>query len=342
MWDGDRLVEMNFMSPVLTFWNPNLGTSMNVDAPFGGLGISVLDRTFSSTRVIDDTLVYSRMPLGESWQDYLISYEKGKTSQGVRGIPFLMFETHAGKRFFSMFALPGFAHGRDVSLCSWWVLGPQGVVEPESLIPMDLEEPVFEPEVRPETLPWPKLKPRYRGLEPFLEFPLRAKDAFLVVSMNTGIIWIVPEKAGTPLRVVKMMALSDDQLSGKQKHLPVILDIQPMMNGNVLVAMRSEKVIREPLKGVGSPAGVEMNGYPGVGKTEPQGSQKVRTFEVVWKVLDPLEGKLEDPDSNLIGNAPMELEIDRPFSFTFDMDGILKVTIGARYSVHRETENIES
>ncbi|WP_316412176.1 hypothetical protein [Mesoterricola silvestris] len=215
-----------------------------------------------------------------------------------------MLETQAGKRFFVMFALPGFAKGREMSLCSWWVQGVQGVVEPEGLIPMELDGPVFEPEGRPGLVPWPKLKGKYGGLEPFLAFPVRAREAFLVVSMNAGILWIVPEDTHSPGRVVKLMGLTDEELAGTRKHPPVILDLQPMRDGRVLVALRTEKAIHEP------------NPRPDPG--------------IVWKVVDPVPGRVEEPDPGLLEGAPDELDPQRPFSFTFDMDGRLKVTGGGR------------
>lgn len=332
MWDGDCLVEMKFLSPELTYWNP-AGTSAKVQAPSGGLGISVLNRTFSAIRMVDDTLVYSRMPPGENWQDYLISWEKGKRSQGLRGIPFSMLETRSGKRFLAMSTLPGFGQGGAVSLCSWWVQGPNGVVEPESLIPMELGESVFEPEIGPKVLPWPKLKARYAGLAPFLEFPLRSRDAFLVVSLNAGIIWVVPEDGHTPMRVVRMMALSDDQLSGKQLHLPVILDLQPMVNGHVLVAMRSEKAVRDPPKVPGSSAEVEAKDHARNGSGEPERPRDILQPEIIWKELDPLEGKPEDPDPEFLADAPRALDPDRPFHFSFDPEGRLKATGGKRMNL---------
>jgi hypothetical protein len=323
MWDNEKLAVSSFLSPRMEYWNPVSGQSFTIEVPVPAIGVTVSKGVFSAVCLVGkDVVLLKRVP-GEDWQTFPVSLSKGSGAGALRGVPTTLNESHTEARYFALSRYPGFAEGRTASLGSWWRQGAKGVLEPEALVPMELGEPVFEPVKDDSLVPMPKLKARYQGLDPFLEHPIRTKEAFLIVSLNAGILWVVPDDATVPRRTLKLMALEDAWLAGEVKHPSVILGIQPMPDGRVLVAMRSEKAVRD----VARP---EAASQKPLRAEDPPARPRIDHPEILWKILDPMEGPVGDADPALLGNAPLELDPERPFSFSFDVDGRLVASGGRR------------
>ncbi|MBL0311473.1 MAG: hypothetical protein IPP78_01915 [Holophagaceae bacterium] len=218
----------------------------------------------------------------------------------------------------------GFAKGNEASICSWWRQRNDGTLEPESVIPIELDYPVFFAVGGVQSSITTQLSGRYHGLAPFLEYPIRVPGAFLVVSWNAGVLWVIKDGYPFPSRTIRLISLDDDHLAGKIQHPPVLLGIQPMLNGHVLIAMRSEKAVLDPPKeSLKEPK--EKAGTPATEGNAPT-TPVMAHPEILWKDLDPLEGTLTEADSLFLGDAPRTLtsEADaRQFSFRFDLNGHL-------------------
>lgn len=328
-WDGSSLVESSFLGSRIRLGDPRMGTFQDIEAPTGtditartgALGISVWNGVVSVLQLKAGHIVFSRRSTEGVWQDFPTSLDG---PSDIQGVPFTLNETERSDRFFAMNVSLGFAKGNEGSVCSWWRQRNDGTLEPESVIPIELDYPVFLAVSGTENSIVTQLSGRYLGLAPFLEYPIRVPGAFLVVSWNAGVIWIIKDGYPFPSRTIKLISLDDEHLAGKMKHPPVLLGIQPMLNGHVLIAMRSEKAVldppkeksKEPKEKVVTPAMEE--GAPSI--------PKMVNPEIIWKDLDPLEGTLTEADSILLGDAPRNLTSEADawqFSFKFDLDGHL-------------------
>ena len=325
-WDGSSLVESSFLSPRIRCGDPKTGTSQDVEAPTsndtaartGALGIGIWNGVVSVLQLKAGHIIFSRRSTEGVWQDFPTSLDG---PSDIQGVPLTLNETERSDRFFAMNVGLGFAKGNEGSICSWWRQRNDGTLEPESVIPIELDYPVFFAVGGVQSSITTQLSGRYHGLAPFLEYPIRVPGAFLVVSWNAGVIWIIKDGYPYPSRTIKLISLDDEHLAGKIKHPPVLLGIQPMLNGHVLIAMRSEKAVLDPPKekpkekvvtppAEGSAPSVPVMAHP----------------EIVWKDLDPLEGTLSEADAIFLGDAPRTLTSEAEawhFSFKFDLSGHL-------------------
>ena len=116
-----------------------------------------------------------------------------------------------------------------------------------------------------------------------------------------------------------------------------------MLNGHVLIAMRSEKAVLDPPKEKSKDKVVT----PAMEGSTP--SIPVPTHpEIIWKDLDPLEGTLGEADSIFLGDAPRTLTSEAEawhFSFKFDLNGRLvfpkKGSAGNEKTVSKTNSAIE-
>ena len=251
----------------------------------------------TTLRMKEGTIVLSRRFPDGLWQDYATSLDGAKGPDGVQGVPLTLDESDVPHLYFAMNVVPGFTDGREAAPCAWWKQDDEGRLHPEALVPIELEGAVFRPVPVGRTF-WAHLEPRYRGLAPFLEHPVRVKGAFLVVSMHAGILWVIKDGNPLPSQAIKLVSLDAARLAGRVPHDSVLLGLQPMPNGHVLIAMRSEQAVLDPPGSVAHP-------------------------QILWKDLDPLEGVLADADSDLVAKAPTVLEENGTIAFTLDEEGRL-------------------
>jgi len=329
LWDGENLAISNYFSDRLDYWNPVSRTCKSILTPPRSFGATIWNGNITLLKAVGKSLVCSRKAFDGEWRDYPVALDDQQSRGGLRGFPLTLNESRTPTRFFSMNQDLGFNQDGELSICSWWKLGTKGMLEPEALIPIELDSPLFFGEGPLRWLPMVKLRPRFAGLAPFLEYPVRTRDAFLVVSLHAGILWVIPDDAPVPKRVIRLMHLDEDRLSGKVSYPEVIIALQPMVNGHVLVAMRSEKAVRDAARDHPEPKPealtTKKEGSDGAAPRTP-----ISHPEIIWKEIDPVVGTVEDPDPALLGGAPTELDPDHPFSFTFDLDGRLQATGGKR------------
>lgn len=289
-WDGSSLVEAPTYQMELHCRDAATGAIHTIKAPPRALsGLSLWDGIVSTLRIADNRAVYARRSLDETWQDFPTAIHLGDTDAQVNGIPLLLFEADTPGQFLAMNFCPMFGKGREGSPCSWWRQNAGGTLEAEGLVPLELDGPVLVPARTAKGVDPVELAPRYRGLAPFLEFPVPVPGAFLVVSWKAGIIWVIRASPAHSVRAIRLMALDEPRLAGKIPHPPVLLGLQPMANGHVLAAIRHEAAVLDP---------------------------SVTDAEFVWKDIDPLEGKVTEADPALVAGYPAAF---RPF--TFDLEG---------------------
>lgn len=276
-----------------------------VKCPSDALGFTYWNGMATAIRFDGKQLRLSRRFTDGAWQDYPTSLDRGQGSDELFGVPSTLYEANTGGRFLAFDQMVGFTKGEEASPCSWWRQGPNGVLEPEGLIPLELDGPLFmAQQVRPG-LALLQLRQRFGGLRPFLDYPLRVQGGFVVISWNAGVLWGIRDGAIMPQKAIRLIRLDDDLLSGKTPHLPVLLGAQPMRNGHVLVAMRAEDEIFS-----------KADGPPADGKPEAP--------KILWKEIDPLEGTVEEAEPSLVGDAPRHLVSGQALSFRFDPDGRLR------------------
>jgi len=261
----------------------------------------------------DNTILISRQRTPGLWENFTIDFGNfGR--EDFFGLPSKLYASDSSSRFFAMDVLPGYTKGNDASICSWWRQTDAGIFKAEGLIPVALEAPVFQvfQPAGPNGGRMAQASPRYQGLLPFLEFPVQVKGAFLVVSWNAGIIWVIKDDDPWPSRTIKLLPLDDDCLSGRKRHCPVLLGIQPMPNDRVLVAMRTRKAIEDSIRMENAPK-----------STAPQPPDGPGMDEIEWKEIDPFEGRVGDPDPALLEGAPTSWPAGETLAFRFDLAGRL-------------------
>jgi hypothetical protein len=329
-WDGASLVESSFLGTRIRCGDPKTGTFQNIDAPTGtdtagrtgALGISVWNGVVSVLQLKDGHIIFSRRSSEGVWQDFPTSLDG---PHDIQGVPFTLNETERSDRFFAMNVGLGFAKGNEGSISSWWRQRNDGALEPESIVPIELDYPVFLAVSGTKSSITTQLSARYLGLAPFLEYPIRVPGAFLVVSWNAGVIWVIKDGYPFSSRTIKLISLDEEHLAGKIRHPPVLLGIQPMLNGHVLIAMRSEKAILDSPKEKPKEPSKEKVVTPAQEGNSP--SIPVMTHpEILWKDLDPIEGTLSDADAIFLGDAPRTLSSEAEawhFVFKFDLNGHL-------------------
>ena len=294
-WDDGDLVEV--LENKLSIESAATGQIESIAAPAHSISLHTTNRTPACLRMVDGKILFAKRYPNCKWDHFETSLNQPSSANDLQGLPITLAGTAAPDRFIGMNLIVGFGHGREVSPCAWWKVNANGTLEPERLLPIELDGPVFLPV--PENEPrggFMKLSPRYSGLIPFLEYPIRVPGAAVVVSMRAGILWVITDKAQTP-RVIKLLPEQFEGLASRVDHPFALYGIQPMANGHVLAALRS----REALFGDGGKA----------------------TAEVIWREIDPLTGTVGEPDPELLGNAPRSLPVGRGLSFRFTAKGRL-------------------
>jgi len=246
----------------------------------------------------------------------------------VSGIPELLYESEDSERFLGVSHYPGFTKGREASCWAWCRQRRDGTLEVDSLIPIDLDDSVFGTSPPGRTFPQIQHWGRARGLAPMLQHPIRVPGGFLLASWHAGIIWVLKDVHPWPSHTVRLVSLSPEQLSGAQGHPNVLLGIQPLKDGNVLVAYRDEDSLREATRKPGLPTSRRDARIPGREKAESK-PEPVREIKIFWKVLDPALGTLRDAEDSILNGAPTQVGTEEELaklSITYSRTGELKIT----------------
>lgn len=301
VWGKDRLVSTG-----------GLGTRMNLQVfghpkpvqirnPTGTLSLSASDQDVWATRFIQGNYYLSRKRLDDSWESFPIEVGEG----GFRGAPCNLYPSGRPDLFFGMQAEFGFRFGEQASCCSWWRLRQDGVVVPQAIITLEMDKPIYRPVDVMGSPSFAVITQDHRGLLPICDFPIQVPGAFVIVSWQAGVLWVVPDGQTSARHRIELLPWAGSGLAQGPKARPGLLGIQPMKNGNLLVACRTDQ-----------PAG---NAKP---EEEPA------NIHILWKVVDPESGHVADADDQLLAGAPRHLssesEIER-FAFSFDEQGRLVV-----------------
>lgn len=313
VWSGGKRIRSLDFGRALEIADQKTGKEETLEEPESALGLTYRAGVATTCRLVDRTILVSQQRLPGLWENFPIDFGTFGRDEFF-GLPSKLYQTESGSRFFVMDVMPGFSKGRDASICSWWRQTNAGVFKAEALIPISLDAPVFQSfrPAGPGGAWMAQVALRYRGLLPFLEFPVQVKGAFLVVSWNAGIIWVIKDEDPWPSRTIKLLPLDDDCLSGRKQHSPVLLGIQPMPNDRVLVAMRTRKAIEDSIRSETAPK-----------STVAQQSEGLALDQIEWKEVDPFEGRVGEPDPAILERAPTSWPVGETLPFGFDLAGRL-------------------
>jgi hypothetical protein len=296
-WDDGNLVEV--LDNKLRIESSTTGQVESIVAPANSISLHMTNRIPACLRMVDGKILFAKRYPNGKWDNFETSLNQPSSPNDLLGLPITLVGTASPDQFLGMNLIVGFGQAQEVSPCSWWKASGNGILEAERLIPIELDSPIFIPAPENEQRGgFMKLSPRYPGLIPFLEYPLRVPGAAVVVSMRSGILWVIQDKAQRP-NVIKLLPEQFEGLARRVDHPFALYGIQPMPNGHILAALRS----REALSG--------------------DGALPRPAAEVIWREIDPLTGSVTEPDPGLLGNAPRSLPWDRGLSFRFTAKGRL-------------------
>lgn len=316
-WAGDQFVITNSAQATIKTKKRLRGDRSVIQLPDGAVGQSLWNGVVTSFRVLKNRTALSRRAPDGTWQDFPTALDRDFGTSQMRGFPFLLFESTREGRFFSYSRVPGFVRGEGASICSWWKQGPHGVLEPDDLIPLDLDSPVFLAPPRAPHAGIIATSNRYRGLEPFLDVPLRFAGGFVVVSWGAGIIWIISDDPTISNRTIHLSASDPDFLSGKKRHHPALLGIQITPANRVLAALRSDELLYRGFESKEKDPEHSTSSREDVDNT-PKAKE---LFKIVWKEIDPREGTVTEPDGLDYPGAPGTFDPTERFTFCFDLNG---------------------
>ena len=146
--------------------------------------------------------------------------------------------------------------GRETSLFAWARENRQGLLKVVGLAPMGLDEGLVSPTVKPEggtpgsdgwnlsdRMSITQVRPKYRMVHP--DFTVRTPEAMVLVSGQTGYAWVAKVKGEQPeLKLVKILpVVTEKRLENSDQLEWAVMGAQPMPDGRVLVATRSEEAV---------------------------------------------------------------------------------------------------
>ncbi len=326
LWDGATLALIENFGRTLKIGDLKRGIFRDIHPLPRTMGISVLNGTTISVRIVAEKLVYSRSDetglLEESGVENL--------PDDPHGFPEWLYETDKPNLYFGMNVSSGFFKDGEASCCAWWRKGSDGVMRFEDLIPIEWEGgPAFLPVRQDGKYRYAQSSAFRSGLSPILDTPIRVPGAFVVVSWKAGILWIIKDGFPVPTHTVDLVGIDRDFVLGRHSFPPVILGIQPMKNGHVLIARRSVKAISETYKHFGvDPHGEALRDMEYKTANAEKDAAVVAYPEIEWVDLDPIHATQEKADDFLIAHAPLMLKSYRDtthFRFGFDTQGRLVI-----------------
>lgn len=285
------------------------------------LGVSTTNNYIVDVRLINDKFYSGKLSTKGSIEEEL-EIEMGRDPE-QRGFPTRLYETDQPDLYFAINVDTGFIKNKEASCCSWWRRTESRSLRLDKIIPIKwIDEPALLPiqnNGKPVYAAFSKAVP---GLFPFLDAPIRVPGAFIVVSWKAGVLWVIKDGSSTPNKVIDLIGIDKNFVTGMHPFPCVILGIQPLQNGKILVARRSYSAIHESYKLFNiemknpNPQPIEYR----VNDTE----QHIATIvfpEIEWVEVAPLSGEISKPDTSLIASAPVLLKsVDDIAQFTFGFD----------------------
>lgn len=318
VWDGVHLATTEPTGRQVRVTQLENGECRTFPAPPGAFGIQFAEGGLHAVRMVDQEFRYARRTLDGAWVEGVLEVEP---SEEVRGFPTHLFPSERPDWFFGWNLDTGFLKGGEASCCAWWRRTPNDKLVLENLIPIEWGGPVLVPyriDGKPRFgLPSP-FKP---GFFPLLGTPLRVPGAFIVVSLQSGLLWVIKDRSPLPDRLIDLVGIQETHLRGKTPFPQVILGIQPMRDGRLLVAVRTRQAVDgtrafavKPTLAPKRPMDYEV--------ARLEWDAATRAFpDIEWIAVDPRTGKVQKaPDAVLVG-APMVLNNFQEtlhFSFGFD------------------------
>ncbi|MBI1753891.1 MAG: hypothetical protein HY014_09410 [Acidobacteria bacterium] len=318
-WDDNRLSILDGHDLRLLTENPLNGRFDAIEAPPGCLGLSFWRGNAAAMRMADKQFFFSEWIGPGKWFDHPIAFNPSREW----GVPFRMYESEYPDSFFGINLDAGFVKDGEASCCAWYRKREDGKLQLESLVNLAWEEkPLFLGSSTDRKTGPVEISPPLKGLVPFLDHPIRVPGAFIVVSWRAGILWVIRDGMDSPSQVIDLIGIDRSLIRGESPFPSVILGIQPKKDGKVLIAHRDPKAIRAlsprpPAKAASNDESSALAGGP------PQPPEFPR---IVWKVLDPMRGTLEDCGESMPANAPKSLPSEEAqwlFRFGFDPQGRL-------------------
>ncbi len=234
--------------------------------------------------------------------------------------------------------------GRETSLFAWARENRQGLLKVVGLAPMGLDEGLVSPTVKPEggtpgsdgwnlsdRMSITQVRPKYRMVHP--DFTVRTPEAMVLVSGQTGYAWVAKVKGEQPeLKLVKILpVVTEKRLENSDQLEWAVMGAQPMPDGRVLVATRSEEAVLLARKLDPSIPIRNIKDLKDSLFMEARGKAmkaSLATFpEIRWWTLDPSNGHVKHEESPQ--NVPPKLpqpEVAVRFSFRPRVDGNLEIT----------------
>lgn len=292
--------------------------------------------TWTLTRgAAETTIKILQSPDGINWHPQ--SQLRVSAGQVVNGIYPL------GKGWYLIDHLVPIGQGRETSLFAWAKEDRHGLLKVVGLAPMGLDEELLSPMEKPvgrtpgsdgwnlsDRISITQVRPKYRLAHP--NYTVRAPEAMVLVSGYTGYAWVAKLKGEQPeLKLVKILSVVTEKVLENPDQLEwAVMGAQPMPDGRVLVATRSEEAVLLARKLYPSISIHNLKDFKDSLLMDARGKAmkaSLETFpEIRWWTLDPSNGHVQHEDSPQ--NVPPKLprpEVAVRFSFRPRVDGNLEI-----------------
>ncbi len=318
VWDEDTLGVMEAWSGNLKAVPLGPGPLKDIPALPGTPGSSFWGGVLHCVRLIEGRFVFARRALDGPWTETDIQVDP---ASALVGIPRMLLPSEKPGWFLGMNADTGFTSKGEASCCSWWRMDPNGTLRIEALIPIAFEGPAYVPFPTEGKLRVATPNPSNPGLTPILDTPIRVPGAFVIVSWKAGILWVIRDGNPVPTRTLDLNGISKDFLKGKRPFPPIVLGVQPLRNGQVLIAKRSRRALEETHTYLVEPAGEAPRAMDYEHSGRELDASILAYPDIEWLVFDPITGDLTAAPEHLLLDAPRTLRSGdevRRFSFGFD------------------------
>lgn len=317
VWEDGKLYILDSVKNKI-YLEDNNGDSTSLPLPSGSLGAFYSGGQYTSVNTVKDNPKLISVFTSTNGQSWIF---KGESTID-NGFPIFLAKTSINKLYLGVNAASGFHDGGKTSFFSWWKEDANGILKFDQLIPLDFEGPIFTPAgIQGNELC--RLRPDHGALSPFLDYPIRFPGGFILVSFQSGLMWVLKDGDSSPTQLLNPADLDRDQINGKRPFPRVLLGIQPTPEGKVLFTVRDKDAIKESLSRFNTRTEVPSS---------PVDSRRARLEEersilayprIEWLEYDPETKKVTKVD---LPNVPTEINSTlflRAFTFSFNRKGIL-------------------
>jgi hypothetical protein len=307
-WDAQGLAVGSKNGTLLQILHPGEHPE-TIAPPKDCLGLTLWNGHCTAVRMNGGRFYASERLAPGKWFDHPILI-----NQMESGFPERLYESDYPGWYLGVNVDTGFVKDGHASCWAWYRQMDDGHLEMDEPVQLEWDHhPVFQPQKRGETFALAVVSPALKGLVPFLDYPIHVPGAFILVSWQTGILWLLKDREETPSQVVNLSDIGSDLIAGSHPFPPVLLGIQPMKDGRVLIAQREPGAIHAPQPPVPpqQPA-TEVTG-------EDHAAAAPEHPGIIWKLWDPKEGEPAKADGlPILDQAPTSLPTaDAQWHFTF-------------------------